>query len=263
MLGPLPSSWAAPSIWYDAVLAPKRKPGGSRGRDTGIIVSVTVVVRRGLDRFVSREPGRQTRHSFSFGASYDPERVSFGPLVTLNDDLLGTGTGYDAHEHTDVVLVTWVVTGALVHTDAEGTSTQRAGELAVTRAGTGITHSERAADSATRFLQAWLTPGAPGGEPARRTTTPDLAGDSLVAAATESDLGVPGATLFLAAVPAGATVDLPEAPLRYAFVVSGALVRSSLAEPLAAGDAFEIRDEGAVAVTTAVPSQLMVWTFAA
>ena len=32
MLGPLPSSVAAPSIWYDAVLVPKRKPGGSWGR---------------------------------------------------------------------------------------------------------------------------------------------------------------------------------------------------------------------------------------
>jgi redox-sensitive bicupin YhaK (pirin superfamily) len=226
-------------------------------------VSVTVVVRRGLHRFVSRERGRQTRHSFSFGPSYDAERVSFGPLVALNDDLLGTGIGYDAHEHADVVLVTWVVSGALAHTDDEGTSTQRAGELAVTRAGTGITHSERAADSATRFLQAWLTPGSPGGEPARRTTTPDLTGGSLVAVAGEGDLGVPGATLFLGDLPAGTTVDLPDAPLRYAFVVSGALVRSSLAEPLAAGDAFEIRDEGAVAVTTAVPTELMVWTFAA
>jgi redox-sensitive bicupin YhaK (pirin superfamily) len=226
-------------------------------------VSVTVVVRRGLHRFVSREAGRQTRHSFSFGPSYDAERVSFGPLVALNDDLLGTGVGYDAHEHADVVLVTWVVSGALAHTDDEGTSTLRAGQLAVTRAGTGITHSERAADSATRFLQAWLKPGSPAGEPARRTTTPDLTGGSLVEVAGESDLGVPAATLFLADLAAGVTVDLPDAPLRYAFVVSGALVRSSLAEPLAAGDAFEIRDEGAVAVTTAVPTQLMVWTFAA
>lgn len=226
-------------------------------------MSVTVVVRRGLDRFVSREPGRQTRHSFSFGASYDAERVSFGPLVALNDDLLGSGAGYDAHEHADVVLVTWVVSGALAHTDEEGTATQRAGELAVTRAGTGITHSERAADSATRFLQAWLRPGSPGGEPARHSTTPDLTGDGLVPVADESDLGVPGATLLLADLPAGTTVELPDAPLRYAFVVTGALTRSSLAEPLAAGDAFEIRDEGGVTITTAVPTQLLVWTFGA
>ncbi len=28
MEGERPSSWAAPSIWYDAVAAPQRKPGG-------------------------------------------------------------------------------------------------------------------------------------------------------------------------------------------------------------------------------------------
>jgi hypothetical protein len=55
--------------------------------------------------------------------------------------------------------------------------------------------------------------------------------------------------------------------------VTGALTRSSLAEPLAAGDAFEIAGEvtghvtgqvtGAVLlpVTAAVPTQLLVWTF--
>jgi redox-sensitive bicupin YhaK (pirin superfamily) len=216
-----------------------------------------------LDRFVTREPGRQTRHSFSFGSSYDPERVAFGPLVALNDDLLGTGQGYDAHPHADVALVTWVVSGALRHTDDSGSSTLAAGGLAVTHAGSGITHSEHAADGATRFLQAWLTPDSAGGEPARRTTTPDLAGGALVAVADEGELGVSGATLHLGDLPAGTTVALPEAPLRYVFVVSGALVRSSLAEPLSAGDAFEIRDEGDVAVTTAVPTQLMVWTFRA
>jgi redox-sensitive bicupin YhaK (pirin superfamily) len=224
-------------------------------------VSVTVVVRRGLDRFVSREPGRQTRHSFSFGTSYDAERVSFGPLVALNDDLLGTGAGYDAHRHADVVLVTWVVSGALAHTDESGASTQRAGELAVTRAGSGITHSERAESGATRFVQAWLTPGSPGGDAERRTSAPDLSRGDLVAVAGETDLGVAGATLFLADLPAGARVVLPEAPLRYVFVVAGALARSSLAEPLAAGDAFEIKDEGDLSVTAAVRTQLLVWAF--
>jgi redox-sensitive bicupin YhaK (pirin superfamily) len=215
-----------------------------------------------LDRFVTREQGRQTRHSFSFGASYDPERVSFGPLVALNDDLLGTTAGYDDHEHADLVLVTWVVAGALAHTDGDGTSLQRAGELAVTVTGAGIRHSERAADSATRFVQAWLTPGDPGGEPRRTVTTPDLSGGGLVTVATADDLGVSGATLGLVDLPGGAGVTLPEAPLRYAFVVSGALTRSSLAEPLAAGDAFEISGEGDVSVTAAVPTQLMVWSFA-
>ena len=49
------------------------------------------------------------------------------------------------------------------------------------------------------------------------------------------------------------------------------LTRSSLAEPLAAGDAFEIAgpDPGgsapgtaSLSITAAVPTQLLVWTFA-
>ena len=34
-LGPRPPSWAAPSIWYDAVLAPNRNPAGRRGERGG------------------------------------------------------------------------------------------------------------------------------------------------------------------------------------------------------------------------------------
>jgi redox-sensitive bicupin YhaK (pirin superfamily) len=215
-----------------------------------------------MDRFMTRGPGRQTRHSFSFGSSYDHERVSFGPLVALNDELLGSGAGYDAHDHADVVLVTWVVSGALAHEDATGRVVQHAGELAVTRTGTGITHSEHATDPATRFVQAWLHPGAPGGEPGRRTTTPDLSSGNLTTVATEDQLGLPGAALSIAEVPAGLTVGVPQAPLRYLFVVTGALTRSSLAEPLSAGDAFEITGDHDVSVTAAVPTQLMAWSFA-
>ncbi len=215
-----------------------------------------------MDRFVTRERGRQTRHSFSFGSSYDPDRVTFGPMVALNDDLLAIGAGYDAHEHADVVLVTWVVSGVLTHEDGSGVATQSAGQLAITRAGTGITHSERAADGATRFVQAWLRPGAFGGEPSRRTTTPDLSGGDLVIVADENDLGVPGATYRIAEIPGGATVIVPEASLRYVFVATGALTRSSMAEPLSAGDAFEITGDHEVTVTAAVPTQLLVWSFA-
>jgi redox-sensitive bicupin YhaK (pirin superfamily) len=232
-------------------------------------VGVRVVVRRRLDRFLTREPARQTWHSFSFGTSYDPERTSFGPLFALNDELLGPGAGHAAHEHADVVLVTWVVLGELRHTDESGTVLQPAGELAVTHAGSGTTHSEVAAQRATRFVQMWLRPGEPGGTPTREHAVPDLAAGGLVhvAGTTGLRLDVPGAELWLGALTARETVTLPAAARVYAFVVTGALARSSLAEPLAAGDAFEISEtDGGVghglSVTAAVPTQLLVWAFA-
>jgi quercetin 2,3-dioxygenase len=193
--------------------------------------------------------------------------VSFGPLVALNDDLLGTGMGYDAHQHSDVVLVTWVVSGELTHVDDSGATIQSAGELSVTDAGTGMTHSEKAADGATRFVQMWLRPEAPGAAPTRRTTVPELTSSlTAVAGGDGLPLNVEGAALWLADVAAGESVDIPVAPLVYVFVVTGALTRNSLAEPLAAGDAFEIRDAPAevvepYSVTAAVQTQLLVWTF--
>ena len=123
------------------------------------------------------------------------------------------------------------------------------------------THAERATDGATRFLQTWLRPGSPGGEPSRRTTRPDLGSGDAVVVADEEALGVPGATLRIAAVPGGSSVRIPEAPLRYVFVATGALTRSSLAEPLAAGDAFEITGETGLELTAGVPTQLLVWSF--
>ena len=217
-----------------------------------------------MDRFLTRESGHQVRHSFSFGSFYDPDRVAFGPLVALNDDLLGTGSGYAAHDHADVVLVTWVVLGSLEHTDGSGTSLQPAGTLSVTHAGSGLTHSETAAE-ATRFIQMWLRPDRDGGDPHREVTTPDLSTGGLVVAAGAEELRIAGAALSLADLAAGETATLPDATLVYAFVVTGALTRSSLAEPLTAGDAFEIRredgSEGEIAVTAAVPTQLLVWWF--
>jgi quercetin 2,3-dioxygenase len=225
-----------------------------------------MVVRRGLARFLTRESGRQTRHSFSFGPFYDPERVAFGPLVAFNDDLLGPHAGYSEHEHADLVIVTWVVTGCLEHADRTGTTRQPAGQLAVTATGPAFTHSERAAGEVTRLVQMLLVPDTPSAGPGREVTTPDLSAPGWVTAAGDGglDLGIAGARLDIAELAAGETVGLPGEQRAYVFVVSGALSRSSLAEPLAAGDAFEITDHAGrdLGVTAAVPTQLLAWTFA-
>ena len=109
----------------------------------------------------------------------------------------------------------------------------------------------------------WLRPGSAGGDPVREVATPDLSPTGLVPVAGRDGLAldVPGATLAIGDLSAGETVDLPDEPLVYAFVVTGALVRSSLAEPLAAGDAFEITGHSGLSVTAAVPTRLLVWTF--
>ena len=64
-----------------------------------------------------------------------------------------------------------------------------------------------------------------------------------------------------AGLDAGVPLTLPAAALLHAYVVSGSLLRSSLAEPLSTGDSFEMTDEGSHELTAGVPTELLVWTF--
>ena len=222
------------------------------------MMQVAVEIRRGSNRFVTRGEGFLTRHSFSFGGHYDPENVGFGRLVCHDDHLLGRGAGFDDHEHRELDIVTWVVSGVLRHRDSAGhVGEVRPGEVQVLSAGSGVTHAEVAGDQGpTRFVQAWLTPTRAGGDPSYAVTPVDLAPGRLVEAVRLGD-----AAFSVARLGAGDTLVLPGAPRQHVFVAGGALTRSSLAEPLADGDAFRITDEPGHQVTAAVPTDLLVWTF--
>ncbi|HEY0949086.1 pirin family protein [Nocardioides sp.] len=220
---------------------------------------MSVEIRRGTDRYLTRGAGFFTRHSFSFGEHYDPDNVSFGPLVCHDDHRLGARSGFERHPHRDVEIVTWVLSGSLVHDDSEGHSAVLTpGVVQVLSAGTGVTHSEVAGpDGPVRFVQAWLTPEEPGTPPAYSVRGVDLEPGGLVEVAR-----VGSAALRVARLGAGDTVTLPDEPRQHVFVAGGALTRSSLAEPMADGDAFRIVDQPGLAVTAAVPTELMVWAFA-
>ncbi|MCL8024100.1 pirin family protein [Nocardioides bruguierae] len=231
---------------------------------------MSVEIRRGTSRFTTREPGRHTRHSFSFGQHYDPERVSFGRMTCHDDHHLRPGSGFSEHHHAGLEIVTWVLTGALEHTDSLGhTATTTPGTVAVQHAGAGVDHAEVAAQGvgATRFVQVWLTPDddavdAPASFESLPVDPEALASGDLVDTGARPRSG--DARLLVARLPAGGSVTLPVAPLVHCFVARGALVRSSLAEPLEAGDAFLLDGETeARTVTAAVATELLVWTLPA
>lgn len=217
---------------------------------------VGVEIRRGTGRFLTRAPGRLTRHSFSFGGHYDPDNVRFGPLVCHDDHLLGPGVGFEQHPHRDLEIVTWVLTGELHHSDSEGhTAVVRPGEVQVLSAGSGVTHAEIAGPSGpTRFVQAWLAPAEVGTPPAYAVTPVALAPGELTEVVRIGD-----ATLLVARLSAGDTVVLPDAARQHVYVATGALVRSSMAEPLAEGDAFRITDRPGLPLTAAARTELLVW----
>jgi hypothetical protein len=118
-----------------------------------------ITVHRAEDRFRTVQPGITTWHGFSSGAHYDPANLSFGAVVACDEHRLDPGAGFEPHAHTRVELVTWVLDGALRHTDAAGRErVVGPGQAQYQLAGTGIVHAERnASDSeALHFVQLWL-----------------------------------------------------------------------------------------------------------
>ena len=222
------------------------------------MMPVSVEIRRGTDRYLVRGEGFFTRHSFSFGERYDPDNVGFGRLVCHDDHRLAAGAGFESHPHRDVEIVTWVLSGSLVHDDSEGHSAVvTPGTVQVLSAGSGVTHSEVAGpDGPVRFVQAWLTPPEVGTPPAYSVRAVDLVPGELTEVVAIGD-----AVLRVARLGAGDGVTLPAERRQHVFVAGGALTRSSLAEPLADGDAFRITDQPGLSVTAAVPTELMVWSF--
>jgi quercetin 2,3-dioxygenase len=128
-----------------------------------------------------------------------PTDGSLGPLLRIADDRLDSGTGYGRHEHRDVDVVAVLLAGSLRHTWAEGVDLA-AGDVAVLRAGSGLTHDEIAGDDGARVLQCYL-----------RTATPGAAASYVVQrdAAGWVDLQRPDARLWLARVRPGESVDVP------------------------------------------------------
>ena len=108
------------------------------------------------------------KHSFSFASWFNPERVQFGALRVLNDDIIEGGMGFGTHPHDNMEIITIPLRGDLEHKDSMGnTEVIREGEIQVMSAGTGVHHSEynKNADKEINLLQLWIFPNKRNVEP--------------------------------------------------------------------------------------------------
>jgi quercetin 2,3-dioxygenase len=244
------------------------------------MVETSVELRRGKSRFATRTDWATTWHSFSFGEHYDPDNVMFGPLMVSNDDRVRSGAGYADHPHADAEIVTWVLSGSLVHADSAGhRGILYPGLAQRMSAGSGIVHAERndayVLDPArppepVHFVQMWLRPDESGGVPSyaqRELTLTDL--DTAwvpVASGRDADAAIrlanADSTLWVTRLGPGEGRRLPAAPRMHAYLAVGEVDVESVGR-LASGDALRITGEADLRLTGRSPAELLVWTMSA
>jgi redox-sensitive bicupin YhaK (pirin superfamily) len=168
-------------------------------------------------------------HHFSFAGYHDPARTNWGRLRVWNDDAIAPHTGFPAHPHSDMEIITYVREGAISHRDSLGNAGRtEAGDVQVMSAGTGIRHSEyNEEEDTTTLFQIWILPDGRGGEPSwgtRPFPKDDRAGRfvTLASGIDGDDDALPirsNARVLGATVKAGDSVTYPLTPDRHAYLV--------------------------------------------
>ncbi|WP_432222329.1 pirin family protein [Flavobacterium sp. TMP13] len=120
-----------------------------------------IIIHKADSRGTADHGWLQANFSFSFAGWYNPDRVQFGALRVLNDDIIAAGMGFGTHPHDNMEIITIPLEGDLAHKDSMGNAEViKNGDIQVMSAGTGVEHSEfnPNKDQRTKSLQIWLFP---------------------------------------------------------------------------------------------------------
>ncbi|WP_055620946.1 pirin family protein [Streptomyces sp. JHA19] len=211
-------------------------------------------VRRAAERYPGGDPaaGITSRHAFSFGPHYDPDNLRFGAVIACNEERLAPGAGFDEHPHSHTEIVTWVVEGELIHRDSTGHATVvRPGDVQRLSSAGGVRHVERNdADVPLVFVQTWLAPLSPGGDPAYEIV--HGIADSTPYAVPEA-----GAMLHVRRLTAGERTAVPDAAYLYVHVARGEVRLAG--KELGPGDAARITGAADLEAVALAPAELLVW----
>lgn len=226
----------------------------------------------GASRQVTRTDWLESRHSFSYGSYFDPGNTGFASLQVCNEDVVRGGAGFQMHAHAGVEIVTWVLSGGLVHEDSEGNrGVVGPGSVQLTSAGSGIRHAEvnTSPGEPVRLVQMWVAPDEPAAAPSYLLAAVDagaleagwvpVAGGGAVADGTAVvRLGRRDAALWVTRPAPGTVRRLPDAPFVHLLVTSGE-VEVETVGTLTAGDALRCSGAGPLAVVASQPTELLAW----
>lgn len=204
------------------------------------------------------------RHHFSFGRYYNPNRMGFGPLRVVNDDLIGAKSGFDPHPHDNMEIITYVRQGAITHRDNRGNEGRTgAGDVQVMSAGTGIVHAEyNLEDETTNLYQIWIEPREQGVAPrwdqkAFPKTPVTSALPLLVSGDDDAPLYIHSdARMYGGRLDAGVSIEHPVQGMAYVLASDGAF--SVNGQSLARGDALEVVDEPMLTISATEDSEIVV-----
>ena len=207
-------------------------------------------------------------HHFSFADYYDPKRMNVGALRVWNDDEIAPGTGFPAHPHADMEIITYVRTGAITHQDSLGNKGRtEAGDVQVMSAGTGIRHAEYNLEPVpTTLFQIWIQPNRRGGAPswgAKPFPKADRSGKlAVLASGFDSDEGAlpirTDARVLGATLKAGETIEYKIGAERHGYLVpaTGAITLNGVR--LEARDGAAIQQEDTITVAALEDSEIVL-----
>jgi quercetin 2,3-dioxygenase len=228
-----------------------------------------IAVRKAEDRGASRISWLDSKHTFSFSDYYDPEHMGFRSLRVINDDTVAPGGGFGTHGHRDMEIITYVLDGALEHSDSIGTgSVIRPGDVQKMSAGSGIRHSEfnHSKTDPVHFLQIWIVPDRGGVAPkyeqinfAREAKL----GKLLLVASNEIRDGLihiqQDAKLYVTVLEGAQRVEHTLAKGRHAWVHVACGQVNVNGQPLKAGDGAAITSESKIEISAASEGEVLLF----